>query len=128
VGTLPLHVKEFADALESGETAADFVEAFLRTAQDDLDMFVHTPILQALKVTPDGVRAVKFVGVKHEGVNLVQPKQVAVAMKEHQAIIYHHPTREYRLATRAHRTALLERWKPKSWWQRFIIAPFTSEF
>jgi len=111
VGTLPLDVKGFADALESGETTADFVEACLRTAQEDLDMFVHTPILQALKVTPDGVRAVKFVGVKHEGVRLVQPKQVAVAMKEQQAIIYHHPTREYRLATRAHRTALLERWK-----------------
>ena len=128
MGTVPLHIKEFAAALKRGETAADFIEAALRAAQDDLRMFIHKPILRALKVAPDGVRAVNFEGVKHEGVNLAEPKDVAVAMKKRNAIFYHHPTREYRMASRAHRTALLERWKPKSWWQRFRSAPFTSEF
>ena len=134
VGTVPLHIKEFAAALKSGGTAADFIEAAVRAAQDDLDMFIHKPILQALKLAPEGVHAVKFVGVKHEGVHLVEPKEVALAMQMRNAIVYHLPSREYRMASRAHRTALLERWKPleitlhraKSWWQHFI-APFTSE-
>jgi hypothetical protein len=36
----------------------------------------------ALKATPDGVHIRAFNGVKYEGINLAQPKQVAVAMKE----------------------------------------------
>ena len=80
----------------------------MRAAKRDLAGFTHKPILKALKASPDGVRTVKFDGVKHEGVNLAQPKQVAVAMKEQASIVYHLPSGEYRLASRAHRTALLE--------------------
>ena len=112
MGTVPLKIRTFAEALKSGETAKDFVEAALCAAEADLAGFTHKPILKALKASPDGVRIVKFDGIKHEGVNLAQPKQVAVAMKEQAAIVYHMPSGEYRLATRAHRTALLERYDP----------------
>ena len=112
MGTLPLDVRDFAVALGSGDTAADYIEAALCRADDDLCSFAHPQILEALKKSPDGVRRKQFRGVKHEGVNLAQPKQVAVAMKEQTAIVYHLPSGEYRLATRAHRTALLERYDP----------------
>ena len=81
-------------------------------AETDLAGFTHQPILKALKASPDGVRTVKFKGVEHKGVNLAQPKDVAVAMKKQTAIVYHIPSGEYRLASRAHRTALLERYDP----------------
>jgi len=111
-GTLPLDVGQFAMALKRGETADDLIEATLRAAKSDLIGFIHTPILEALKISPDGVRTDVFRSVKHEGVHLAQPKDVAAAMKKQQAIVYHIPSREYRLATRAHRTALLERYNP----------------
>ena len=84
----------------------------MRAAERDLAGFLHKPILKELKASPDGVRTVKFDGVKHDGVNLAQPKDVAVAMKKQTAIVYHIPSGEYRLASRAHRTALLERYDP----------------
>ena len=110
MGTIPLEIRTFAEALKSGETAEDFVEAALRAAKRDLAGFTHQPILKALQASPDGVSTDLFKGVEHKGVNLAQPKQVAVAMKEQAAIVYHLPSGEYRLASRAHRTALLERW------------------
>ena len=33
---------------------------------------------------------------------------VAVAMKETNCLVYHMPSKQYRLATRAHRTALMQ--------------------
>ena len=84
----------------------------LCAADNDLSAFTHEPILEALKLSPDGVRTKVFRGIENKGVNLAQPKQVALAMKESQAIIYHHPSGEYRLASRAYRTALIERWSP----------------
>jgi hypothetical protein len=112
VGTLPLDVRDFAVALGSGDTAADYIEAALLAAEADLAGFTHKPILKALKASPDGVRTMKFDGVEHKGVNLAEPKEVAVAMKKRNAIVYHLPSGEYRLASRAHRTALLERYNP----------------
>jgi hypothetical protein len=44
----------------------------------------------ALKATPDGVHIRAFNGVKYEGINLAQPKQVAVAMKEELFSISYH--------------------------------------
>ena len=107
-----MHVREFTNSLENGESAADYIEEVLYAAKRDLSAFAHEPILEALKLSPDGVRTKVFRGVKNEGVNLAEPKQVALAMKERNAIIYHHPSGEYRLASRAHRTALIERWSP----------------
>jgi hypothetical protein len=112
VGTLPLDVRDFAVALGSGDIAADYIEGTLRAANSDLLRFAHEPILKALKSSPDGVSTDDFQGVEHKGVNLAEPKEVAVAMKKRNAIVYHLPSGEYRLASRAHRTALLERYNP----------------
>ncbi len=112
MGTIPLDIMDFAEALEEGGNVADYIETTLCVADDDLCSFLHVPILKALKASPDGVRRKQFQGVKHEGVNLAQPKQVAVAMKEQAAIVFHQPSGEYRMVSRAHRTALLERYNP----------------
>ena len=112
MGTIPLHVREFTSSLKSGESASDYIEEVLGAAERELSAFAHEPILEALKLSPDGVSTKVFRGIKNEGVNLAEPKQVSVAMKERQAIIYHHPSGEYRVASRAHRTALIERWSP----------------
>ena len=105
-------VRDFAEALESGGTAADFIESILLAAETDVAGFTHQPILKMLKASPDGIRTVKFKGVKHEGVNLAEPRDVAIAMKKRNAIVYHLPSGEYRMASRAHRTALLEWYDP----------------
>ena len=107
-----MDVREFTNSLENGESAADYIEEVLCAADNDLSAFAHEPILEALKLSPDGVRTKIFRGVENEGVNLAEPKQVALAMNERNAIIYHHPSGEYRLASSAHRTALDERWSP----------------
>ena len=107
-----MHVKEFTNSLVNGESVAAYLKEVLRAADCDLSAFTHEPILESLKLSPDGVSTDMFRGVKNEGVNLAEPKQVALAMKERNAIIYHHPSGEYRMASRAHRTALDERWSP----------------
>ena len=107
-----MHVREFTNSLENGESAADYIEDVLCAAKRDLSAFTHEPILEALKLSPDGVSTDMFRGMENDGVNLAEQKEVAVAMKERNAIIYHHPSGEYRLASRAHRTALIERWSP----------------
>jgi hypothetical protein len=98
--------------LENGESAADYIENMLFEATTDLSAFTHKPILEALKLSPDGVSIVVFSEIENKGVNLAEPTEVALAMKKRQAIVYHHPSREYRMASRAHRTALIERWNP----------------
>ena len=103
-------VRHFTRALERGQSAADYVEAELRAAKCSLAAFRHKPILKALKASPDGVSTDEFDGVWDEKVYLAQPKQVAAAMEMCKAVVYHVPSREYRLFSRAHRTALLERW------------------
>ena len=105
-------MRDFTNSLENGESAADYIEEALCAAKRDLSIFAHKPILEALKLSPDGVSTDRFSDIKNEGVNLAEPKQVALAMKERQAIIYHHPSGEYRMASRAHRTVLIERWSP----------------
>jgi hypothetical protein len=101
----------FTNSLENGESASDYIEEELCEAKRGLSAFTHQPILEALKLSPDGVSIEMFGGIENEGVNLAEPKDVALAMKERQGIVYH-PSGEYRLASRAHRTALIERWNP----------------
>jgi hypothetical protein len=103
VGTIPLHVREFTNSLGNGESAADYIEEVLCAAKRDLSAFAYEPILEALKLSPDGVGTDMFRGIEIEGVNLAEPKDVAPAMK----IIHHLPTGEYRMG---HRMALIERW------------------
>ena len=107
-----MDVREFTNSLENGESAADYIEEVLCAADNDLSAFAHEPILEALMLSPDGVKTKVFRGVESEGVNLAEPTEVALALKRRQAIIYHHPSGEYRMASRAHRTALIERWSP----------------
>ena len=116
MGTLPLDVWAFADALEEGDTAVDYIEATLSKAHRDLCGFAHPQILLALKKSPDGVSTLLFAGVENNGAHLAEPKDVAAAMKMSNAIVYHPPSGEYRLASRAHRTALLERYRPGLLW------------
>ena len=74
--------------MKNGESAATYIEEMLRAAKNDLSAFAHKPILEALKLSPDGVRTKVFRGIKNKGVNLAEPKEVALAMKKRQAIIY----------------------------------------
>ena len=112
MGTIPLYVRDFTNSLKNGASAATYIEEVLCAAENDLSAFAHEPILEALKLSPDGVSTDMFRGIENKGVNLAEPTEVALAVKMRQAIIYHHPSGEYRLASRAHRTALIERWSP----------------
>ena len=107
VGKLPFDILSSVTALKKGIPAAQIIEEAVLAAKADLVAFTLEPILTALKATPDGVDVDAFDGVKYEGVNLAEPKDVAVAMKKRNCIVYHMPSRQYRLATRAHRTALM---------------------
>jgi hypothetical protein len=111
VGKLPLDILRSMTALKEGISAAQIIEEAVAAAYADLVAFTLKPILTALKAAPDGVHIRAFDGVKYEGVNLAQPKDVAVAMKMKNRIVYHMPSRQYRLVSRAHRTALMQ-YKP----------------
>jgi len=106
VGTIPLDVREFTRSLANGESAQDYIEQMLVAADNDLSAFEHEPILEKLKLSPDGVTIDLFSGLQNERANL------ALAMNKRQAVVYHQPSGEYRMASRAHRTALIERWSP----------------
>ena len=80
VGKLPLDILNSMRALKKGIPVAQIIEDAVLAAETDLAAFALKPILAALKASPDGVDARAFNGVKYEGVNLAQPKQVAVAM------------------------------------------------
>ena len=113
VGKLPLDILGSMTALKEGISAAEIIEEAVAAAEADLVAFTLKPILTALKAAPDGVHIRAFDGVKYEGVDLAQPKVVAVAMKMTNCIVYHMPSGEYRLVSRAHRTALMQYKPPK---------------
>jgi hypothetical protein len=113
VGKLPLNILRSMTALKEGISAAKIIEEAVAAAYADLVAFTLKPILTALKAAPDGVHIRAFDGVKYEGVNLAQPKDVAVAMKMKNCIVYHMPSKQYRLVSRAHRTALMQCKPPK---------------
>ena len=108
VGKRPLKILLSMKALKEGVPAAQIVVEAVLAAEADLVANSMKPILTALKATPDGVYIEKFNGVYYEGVYLGNPMDVAVAMKETNGFVYHIPSREYRLATRAHRIALMQ--------------------
>ena len=111
VGKLPLDILCSMTALKKGIPAAQIIEEAVLAAEADLVASTLEPILTALKATPDGVHVRAFNGVEYKGVDLAQPKKVAVAMKETNCLVYHMPSKQYRLASRAHRTALMQ-YKP----------------
>lgn len=113
VGKLPSKILRSMTALKEGISAAQIIEEAVLAAEKDLVVFTLNPILAALKATPDGVHIRAFDGLEYKGVNLAEPKDVAVAMKKRNCIVYHMPSGEYRLVSRAHRTALMQYKPPK---------------
>ena len=108
IGMLPLKIGLVMNDLADGMSAAEIVDQAVDRALTELLTFPHQQIIAALKASPDGVRSSAFRGVKDGGVYLAVPKQVVAAMREVGAIVYHLPSMEYRLATTAHKTAMLE--------------------
>ena len=93
---------------------AQIIEDAVLAAKADLVAFTLEPILAALKASPDGVDVSEFDGVKYKGTDLGEPREVAFFMKKRNCLVYHMPSKEYRLASRAHRTALMQYNPPKS--------------
>ena len=63
------------------------------------------PILGRLKKHPDGVDPVKL-NKEFKGINMCVPRDVGVAMKESNTIVYRMELGKYQLISRAHATAL----------------------
>ncbi len=113
IGTLPAMLKMLVGTvLSSSCTLEKFVANKLDQAAADLTAFRHQLILDELKKQPGGVHVKQLAGKFHEGVNLAAPREVCVAMKNSNAIVYRMESREYQLLTTAHRTALLGKFKP----------------
>lgn len=120
VGALPIQVRQYVkQALVAGRSVPDILEEAVDLAHMDLVNSPHLhPILEKLKVSPNGVHLRAFQGVQvtidYRDVLLSEPQQFALEMKKEKKrrniIVYHIPSREYQLATRAHRTALQERY------------------
>jgi hypothetical protein len=108
VGKLPLKILNSMTALKEGIPVAQIIEDAVLAAKADLVAFKLKPILAALKATPDGVDVSEFDGVIYKGTDLAEPMEVAVFMKKKNCLVYHMPSQQYRLASRAHRTALMQ--------------------
>ena len=108
VGKLPLKILNSMKALKKGRPVAQIVDDAVLAAEADFIAFKLEPILAALKASPDGVHIRAFNGVEYKGTDLGEPMEVAVFMKKKNCLVYHMPSKEYRLASRAHRTALMQ--------------------
>lgn len=108
IGALPLDICLSMKALKNGMSTEMIAVNAETSARRDLRAFLHQPILTKLKASLNGVDTGKFCGEFHMGANLAEPRDVAVAMKKRSGIVYHIPSGEYRLLTRAHRAALLK--------------------
>jgi GTPase SAR1 family protein len=107
IGTLPRDILLSMVALKDGIPVTQIIQKTVAVARSDITSFTYQPIITALKSSPDGVNSGKFSQIFHKGAHLAEEKDVLGAM-DNNAIIYHIPSREYRLASRAHRTALLQ--------------------
>ena len=105
-GTIPLMLGKFCTAVATGKSVDEHIGEVLSKALFKLEAFAHSPILIALKKTPGGVRSGNFKGVERKGVMLSSPKDVAPAMKKENAIMYDFGTKEYKLFSKAHQSAL----------------------
>jgi hypothetical protein len=119
IGALPLDLCLFVKALKSGQTAQQYMDKMVSLARADLVAFSLQSILVALKKSPEGVKTEDFKGKEVKGLLLSQPKDVGVAMKKQNAIVYHFDSKEYRMFSKAHKTAL-KQYEPtstsKGWW------------
>jgi hypothetical protein len=106
IGTLPLHIGLFCKGLSNEASADTLINKKVRQSMADLVAFAHKPILKALKNQPDGVNMNCFDGIRDEGVLLSKPKDVGVEMKSTKAVLFHFESNEYRLFSKAHKTAI----------------------
>jgi hypothetical protein len=105
-GTYPLALGNLCKHVRRGGTVDEHIANVVDSARGDLTAFVHQPLIAALKDFPDGVRVDYFKGVEDKGVPLFSPGDVAPAMKKRNTIIYDFKANQYKLFSKAHKTAL----------------------
>lgn len=107
-----------------GISVENFVALKLSEATADLDAFPHKAILKALKDHPEGVSPGYFNNMENKGVDLSNPRAVAVSMKESNALTYRIELKKYMMLSRCHEVALrsykLEKLNSR-WWSRFFF-------
>ena len=100
IGTFPLQIinlkMNLADSIP--------LEEDILNAQASFDGFELKELLKWLKQSPDGVPLSDLYAVKDQGILLASPESVASFMKN--VIMYHIPTREYRLMSNAFKIAI----------------------
>jgi hypothetical protein len=107
IGTNPAKLLNLMNSILKNKcTLEEFVEDVLAQARRDLLAFVHQRILKALKEYPNGVEPEYFKKQEFKGVDLSYPKQVGIAMKGTNAVIYRIESGVYQLMSTQHRTAL----------------------
>jgi hypothetical protein len=84
----------------------EFVDSVIGQAERDLLAFPHQDILKALKSHPEGIPPAYFKKQKSKGVDLSNPKDVGVALKRSNALVYRIDRGLYCLMSTAHKTAL----------------------
>lgn len=107
IGFQPISLERLVDAVaQNNGLLGDFITQRVAVAKSELKKFTLFPILRALKASPEGVSTDVFVGQRYEGINLANPVEVFRAMKETNVVMYHSPSDQYRLVSKAHATAL----------------------
>ena len=89
-----------------GLSVGDFVELKLRDARAHLKAFPHKAILKALKEHPDGISPGYFNNAESKGVDLSNPRAVAVAMKVSNVLAYRIELDQYIILSHCHKVAL----------------------
>jgi hypothetical protein len=95
-----------AKIAREGISVQDFVALKLKRVKADLVAFPHKLISKALKEHPEGVSAAYFNHMKNKGVNLSNPRAVAVAMRDSNALTYRIELNKYVMLSRSYEVAL----------------------
>ncbi len=107
IGTSPVDLINLAESVSATYSVKDFIRDALHWAERDLVMFRHKAILKALKYHPEGVPAKYFNNNEmRDGVDISIPRNVGMAMKDSDAVVYRIELDKYMLLSTAHRTAL----------------------
>jgi hypothetical protein len=106
-----------------GMSVQDFVSLKLGEAKLDLEIFSHQQILKTLKEHPEGVSPDCFRKMGKKGVDLTDPKTVAIAMNASNVLTYRIELKKYKMLSRCHEVALRS-YDPilplSRWWRRFF--------
>jgi hypothetical protein len=107
VGSLPLDIGLFCKGLVRGVATDKLIADAIDEAEVDLLAFPHKPILKAIKNELEGVKVKDFYGMTSSGISLSDPKaMVDASMKRRCPVMYHIESKEYRLISTAHKTAM----------------------